>query len=84
MVFVVEMDLKDGGAGRTTRATRGRARSTDIREMGVEQQAFERVIKRIQTIWIVEVKARPSIIIRTCRLSQLLNLELDDYEIMAG
>lgn len=52
--------------------------------MGVEQQAFERVIKRIQTVWIVEVKARPLIIIRTCRLSQLLNLELDDYEIMAG
>lgn len=74
MVFVVEMDLKDGGAGRTTRATRGRARSTDIREMGVEQQAFERVIKRIQTIWIVEVKSRPVIIIRTYRLSLLSEL----------
>lgn len=40
MVFVVEMDLKDGEAGRTARATRGRTRSTDIREMGVEQYAF--------------------------------------------
>lgn len=40
MVFVVEMDLMDGEAGRTARATRGRARSTDIREMGVEQFAF--------------------------------------------
>lgn len=40
MVFVVEMDLKDGEAGRTARAKRGRTRSTDIREMGVEQYAF--------------------------------------------
>lgn len=40
MVFVVEMDLKDGEAGRTVQATRGRTRSTDIREMDVEQYAF--------------------------------------------
>lgn len=40
MIFVVEMDLKDGRAGRTARATRGRDRSTDIRETGVEQQTL--------------------------------------------
>lgn len=44
MIFVVEMDLKDGRAGRTARATRGKVRSTDIRETVRETGAKQKTL----------------------------------------